>query len=360
MALVQENLFSVRSRTVEAVLNYLDKAAERSAEIPAYYPSHLRSVERGLAAFAQIHQTAKVATDRREFERWRAEEGERRRRAGFPVSHAAYSVRTGQPEAESDLNGPDRRTRTIVWDHTTAETDEFRRAIILGDPGMGKSWLLRHEAWRLARRAAVGLRDRTLPFAQLVLPIRLRLSDLKNTRGPVFDAILELICGKSAHSTRGEKDSELFRWFLRQVLGGPNTVLLLDGWDEVARGRDVLQERLIDFSERYRHQRILLASRIVGYDASPILGAKELVLQMFGPGEVEAFARVWFQEDTEGNSDDFLQALRSSYSLGELARHSFDARPDVPGPPKGTQTSRAPRRPVSALSRRALMGLETY
>ena len=38
----------------------------------------------------------------------------------------------------------------LTWNASTAESEEFRRAVVLGDPGFGKTWLLRHEARRLA------------------------------------------------------------------------------------------------------------------------------------------------------------------------------------------------------------------
>ena len=86
------DLVLIRAQIVDDVLAYLNDVAERAAEVPAYYPSHLRSLERGVTAFDGIRQTVRVATDRKEFDRWRAEEVERLRRAGVPAERLAVAV----------------------------------------------------------------------------------------------------------------------------------------------------------------------------------------------------------------------------------------------------------------------------
>ena len=66
----------------------------------------------------------------------------------------------------------------LDWDATLRTT--LHRAVIVGDPGMGKSWLLRYEAIRLADAAFAELAGHGDP-SRLTLPIRLPLAELSKT-----------------------------------------------------------------------------------------------------------------------------------------------------------------------------------
>lgn len=58
-----EQLIAVRSQLVEEVLAYLDALAERAAELPSYYPVHLRTDEAGKTPFDDIRQVVQVVGD---------------------------------------------------------------------------------------------------------------------------------------------------------------------------------------------------------------------------------------------------------------------------------------------------------
>jgi hypothetical protein len=52
-----EQLIAVRSQLVEEVLDYLDAVAGHAAELPSYYPAHLRLDEVGQTRFDAIRQS---------------------------------------------------------------------------------------------------------------------------------------------------------------------------------------------------------------------------------------------------------------------------------------------------------------
>jgi hypothetical protein len=86
-----------------------------------------------------------VVEDRSAFERWLAEERERMRAAGQEVERLAYAPRRASLEAEENKREVRRMERPappppIPWDERAGE--RFKRAVILGDPGFGKTWLL--------------------------------------------------------------------------------------------------------------------------------------------------------------------------------------------------------------------------
>lgn len=63
-----EQLVGVRSQWVEEVLVYLDDLAARAAELPKYYPTHLRMNEARKTRFDDIRQMVQVVEDRPAFE----------------------------------------------------------------------------------------------------------------------------------------------------------------------------------------------------------------------------------------------------------------------------------------------------
>src|SRR5947209_8107743 len=170
-------------KLVEEVLAYLDALAKHTAELPPYYPAHLTSPpSSGSGGFDDIRQLVQLVEDRKGFERWQAEERERIRAERMELDRLAYYYKPwrANPEQETEPQGTGRRfeerelPKTIAWDEQAGE--RWHRAVILGDPGFGKTWLLRYEARRLAVQGWEALQQRTLSLEQLLLPIFLRLS----------------------------------------------------------------------------------------------------------------------------------------------------------------------------------------
>jgi predicted MPP superfamily phosphohydrolase len=311
------------------VLAYLDALAERMAELPAYYPSHLRADEVGKTRFDNIRQMVQVVEDRTSFQRWLAEERERMRASGEDFDRVAYKPMRALPEAGERGQGcRDYPVPPILWDERAGQ--RFKRAVILGDPGFGKSWLLRYEARRLANDAAQRLRKRSTDLAELTLPIFARLSDLSQSDAPLEDAFVELVSAEA-----GAGGSDAFRGFVREKLRSDRCVILLDAWDEVPveppeEGQPIryepgyrqrLGKRLASFARQYPLPRLLLTSRIVGYNATHLSVPKlqELELLAFNSPQTESFVSVWFGDDTQA-ANQCLAMLRQNPQMRGLAR----------------------------------------
>ena len=157
-------------------------------------------------------------------------------------------------------------------------------------------------------------------WTALALPLLARLSDLNQTNDPLEEALA---------AGAGPGRSEAFHRFVLQRLKTGHAVVLLDAWDEVPvevpepgqpiaykpNCRQRLGQRLGAFARRFPHCRVLLTSRIVGYDGSPIPDARELELFAFDWPQIEAFARAWF-----GDAEPFLAMLRQNPRVQGLAR----------------------------------------
>jgi predicted MPP superfamily phosphohydrolase len=325
----EENPFSVVS--VTEVLEYLDEVTKQAAQLPTYYPDHLHRGEPGKTRFDDIRQIVQVIEDRSAFGRWLDEERERTRAAGQGFSPMTYNPTRARPETEARAEAHRDHPKPplpVLWDERAGE--RFKRAIILGDPGFGKSWLLRYEARRLANDAAQRLSEQTVSLDELTLPIFASLPVVNQSNNPLEDALVELA---SKEIPKGGSDA--FRHFVREKLKSDRCVILLDAWDEVPveppkNGQPIryepgyrqrLGERLKTFAHQFPQPRLLLTSRIVGYDSThmPVPNLQELELLAFDSPQTESFVSVWFGDDTQA-ANQCLAMLRQNPQVRGLAR----------------------------------------
>lgn len=330
-SLATDEDYASGSLLVPEILHYLHKLAGCMADLPTYYPNHLRAGESGKTRFDNIRQTVQVVADRAAFDRWRTEERERMRASGQDLNRIDYTPTRSRPEAaeraEADRDRP-KPPLPVLWDERAGE--RFKRAIILGDPGFGKTWLLHYEARRLANVALQRLSEQTVSLDELTLPIFASLPVVNQSNNPLEDALVEL-----ASKVIPEGGSAAFQHFVRERLKSDRCAILLDAWDEVPveRPKDGepiqhkpgfrqrLGDRLKNFAHQFPQPRLLLTSRIVGYDAThlPIPNLQELELLAFDSPQTESFVSVWFGNDTEA-ANQCLAMLRQNSQVRGLAR----------------------------------------
>lgn len=341
MSAALRNLIGLRSLLAEEVLGYLDAVAADAAALPAYYPSHLREGAAGETPFDRIRQVVQVIDeDQREaLQRWRAEDRERQRAAGIE-DRMAYDPVRARPELaehEEEREGAERREAVhreppppIEWDAYTGA--RFPRAVLLGDPGGGKTWLLRYEARCIARESATQLRAGEATVETLPLPFLFRLSDLAASGAEIEQAIpqraLAALKPTLARLGRAAPSAGFLRLVAQSLVRG-TAVVLLDAWDEVPAGslsrpdadnpREALGPRLARFGQAHPRLRLLVSSRIVGYPGKPAPDWHELELLAFDAPQIERFTHVWFGPRAPAFTN-LLDLLRRQVQLAGLAR----------------------------------------
>ena len=109
------------------------------------------------------------------------------------------------------------------WPDVAARED---RVVVLGDPGTGKSWLIRWEAARLAR-AALDALDTGAGAGDVTVPVPARCDELAASTAT---SAAEAVCGYLAarYAVPGRSLDRL-----RRHVAGGNIVLLLDALDEL-------------------------------------------------------------------------------------------------------------------------------
>jgi HEAT repeat protein len=323
-------LISIRSRLVDQVIQYLERVAEETATMPAYYSLTGPTAEKLESSFGAIEQNPRLVEYRTTPDVREAVEQERARAAGLEGEVASH-LTSGHTAGADGTSGP-RPGRpgplppVAYWNFTGEPL--YRRAVILGDAGFGKTWLLRAEARHLAALAAKGLRAQAVGLDKVPFPVLAGLNQLTQTADPIEDHLSNLAAG-----VLGREATTSFSKFVRWKLGTRECVVLLDGWDEVPveqpadgqpvgyqRGyRQELGRRLHEFIKRFQEPTILLTSRLAGYRPVPDWGLSEVTLLGFSEAQVRRFVGAWFDGRPKVAAD-FLRALTDNAPARGMSR----------------------------------------
>ena len=185
-------------------------------------------------------------------------------------------------------------------------------ALILGDPGAGKSSLLQYLALDWAEN----------PTAQLPLLIELRqyVTDENNPKD-----FLEFF-----HQGK-RKICELNQLKLTEVLEAGDALVMFDGLDEIfdKHRRDGVITEIIAFINKYQRVRVIVSSRTVGYDAGRLenAGFRHFTLDDLNEAQIRAFIEKWHRfalpDEKESERTEMRErlqtAIQDSPAIRELA-----------------------------------------
>jgi HEAT repeat protein len=162
-----------------------------------------------------------------------------------------------------------------------------RRLVVLGDPGLGKSWLIRAEALRLAQAARAAVESRLGIAVPVPLPLRCDQLDAAEG-GDLADKVTRHFATQGLLASRSQNR-------LAEKIRGGEAVLLLDAADELtpeAAGR--VRQLLGRWSDLAGSAgRCVVTSRVAGYTGSFLEGAVEVELQPFSEPDVAALVDAW-------------------------------------------------------------------
>jgi HEAT repeat protein len=250
------------------MLTMLDAAA-RKGNLPAYLPSG--------ADLPGMDRTVRVLANVR---------GDADERAGGYGRKRAYRLPADTDGRRSQPPQP--------WEEAVAE---YERLVILADPGMGKSWLLRIYTHRLARSASAAIESSDDIPAHLIIPVPIRADTLAASPGRTLgEAAVSYLIGEGYLPSRSGP-------LLRERIAAGQVMLLIDALDEVPRAasapgekspRKRLEDLLHDWaSECIGAARCVLASRLAGYTGPPVFGAQEAELLPFSPDDARTAVMAW-------------------------------------------------------------------
>ncbi len=225
----------------------------------------------------------------------------------------------------------------------------FNRAVILGDPGGGKSTLTQLLCYDLASQ--IGLESTTprhplFDSRDLCLPLKVVLRTLEkrqqqNPSYSIFDYFIDEI------KVYCDNNEDIASQFLKQLFTLGEGILLFDGLDEILDigSRRAMAGLIEQFTHAYASCPSLVTSRIVGYRDAPLSEEfQAFTLSRFNTDEVRKFSElliravagvtlaeakkkaVEFLRQTEAAAGD----LRENPLLLGLMVYIFNARGEVP------------------------------
>ncbi|ADP80729.1 HEAT repeat domain-containing protein [Pseudofrankia inefficax] len=201
---------------------------------------------------------------------------------------------------------------------------EFRRLVLLGDPGSGKSTLIRFLVLALSRAPSGD--TPALAGWEGWLPLVVDLRDYADQREecPSFLDYWDRLA--AADEGLGLRRAGL-EAFLRD---DGRALVLFDGLDELfdPRSREAVARQIAGFAARHPNSRVIVTSRIVGYRRSILEGDgfAHFTLQDLDPAQIQAFAGRWFDtavgdrpDEARLRLDRLNRAIGDSASIRELA-----------------------------------------
>lgn len=166
---------------------------------------------------------------------------------------------------------------------------EYKRLIVLGDPGLGKSWLIRTETHRLSAQALDAEADGA-EISALLIPVPLRCDQLVAQSGQTLgEAAARFLVSQGLLHARSQRD-------LRNQVDAGGVVMLLDALDELVSEQQYtrLAALLREWQMKVGDQaRCVITSRIAGFRGTPLVDAHEVELQAFTPEDVTEAVKAW-------------------------------------------------------------------
>ena len=180
------------------------------------------------------------------------------------------------------------------WEQAAAR---FEQLVVLGDPGMGKSWLLRTQTHRLVQAALVGMRDGAIVSEETAIPIPVRADVLAaRAEGALAEAVTRYLVDEGLLAIRSAAE-------MTNRIANGGVTLLIDALDEVPReaavpGTQAPLKRLEDMLRQWALQctgpaRCVITTRLAGYTGPPVPDAHEVELLPFANDDITAAVQAW-------------------------------------------------------------------
>ncbi|MCX6876567.1 MAG: HEAT repeat domain-containing protein [Verrucomicrobia bacterium] len=308
-------LVTVRSQLAEAVLDYLRKLEQKLDRTPWFRDGKFIAASAIAVPMRVLKESTRPDPPERDRFRERAPSSSEGGETDDPARReAARDYVDPEIAALYEEASGEKRQEEVPWQQ---ERLQVHRAVVLGGPGSGKSFLTQTTALGLARAARDAVQKRQAGLDTLELPLHFTLARFADPALPPdpLDAVLEL-------ARLDFSPPPCFLPWLKQRLHSRTTWLILDALDEVREDhRPALTERLQAIETQGWQTRVLLTCRPANYSREQIPWGEltEYELAPFNPLEIRQFVQRWFASDKE-SANALSQALDRNYSLAHAAR----------------------------------------
>ena len=207
-----------------------------------------------------------------------------------------------------------------------------RLVMLVGEPGSGKSTLMRYLLLGVLEPPKDASTGQPLPWTTrfrqpTAFPLLIELRDFHATR--VTNDEVDSFLDYALYMGRTEQYFLDDQWLDRTLHGGPSLVLF-DGLDEIFEraDREKVMQEIVGFAQRYPQARIVVTSRPVGYRDAILrpAGFRHFALQDLDERQIVTFTRGWFTltfpqqpEQATQRIDRVLSSIRRSRPILLLA-----------------------------------------
>ncbi|WP_147376244.1 tetratricopeptide repeat protein, partial [Micromonospora radicis] len=194
--------------------------------------------------------------------------------------------------------------------------------VVSGDPGFGKSWLLKHHAMRAAQRA-VALLDDGRSLDDCTIPVRLTCTTLasENDHGMGVRGLARTLVAATLSPAQAEEDDGRgYVAVVERALNDGRVLLCVDGLDEMPTGLAGRFKQIL-VTLLSVNNTLLVASRpaaLAIIDELAVGNREDLQLVGFSSRETVNFVHAWLHDRSDA-ADSLLAAFADRPELEQLA-----------------------------------------